>query len=69
MLIKDLVDIIHSLTDPDKKIKWGTPDENGSLEKSLDITRAQHLLKWSPRTSLKDGLDKTIAWYKESLKQ
>lgn len=69
MLIKDLVDIIHSLTDPDKKIKWGTPDENGSLEKSLDITRAQHLLKWSPRTSLKDGLDKTLAWYKESLKQ
>jgi len=69
MLIKDLVDIIHSLTDPDKKIKWGTPDENGSLEKSLDITRAQHLLKWSPRTSLKDGLAKTIAWYRESLKQ
>ncbi len=30
---------------------------------STDITKIRHELKWSPRFSLEDGIDKTIEWY------
>lgn len=32
-----------------------------------DISRAQHLLGWSPKTSLEDGLASTVAYYRELL--
>jgi len=31
---------------------------------STDITKIRHELKWSPRFSIEQGLDKTIEWYK-----
>lgn len=31
-----------------------------------DISKAKQLLGWEPETSLEDGLDKTIAWYREN---
>jgi len=31
---------------------------------STDITKIRHELKWSPKVSLENGLDKTINWYK-----
>ena len=33
---------------------------------STDITKIRHELKWSPRFSLEDGLDKTIEWYERN---
>ena len=34
---------------------------------STDITKIRHELKWSPRFSIEQGLDKTIEWYECSL--
>lgn len=34
---------------------------------STDITKIRHELKWSPRFSIEQGLDKTIEWYERSL--
>jgi len=31
---------------------------------STDITKIRHELKWSPRFSIEQGLDKTLEWYK-----
>lgn len=33
---------------------------------STDITKIRHELKWSPRFSLEEGLDKTIEWYERN---
>ncbi len=33
---------------------------------STDITKIRHELKWSPRFSLEQGLDKTIEWYERN---
>lgn len=33
---------------------------------STDITKIRHELKWSPRFSLENGLDKTIEWYERN---
>ncbi len=32
-----------------------------------DATRARETLGWKPQHSLADGLEKTIAWYREEL--
>lgn len=31
-----------------------------------DITKAQQLLGWQPQTPLAEGLDRTVAWYREN---
>ena len=31
----------------------------------LDVTRARQLLGWETRTSLEDGLERTIGWYRQ----
>ena len=31
-----------------------------------DISKANKLLEWTPQVSLEEGLDRTIAWYKEN---
>lgn len=33
---------------------------------STDITKIRHELKWSPRFSIEQGLDKTIEWYERN---
>jgi UDP-glucuronate decarboxylase len=32
-----------------------------------DISRAQKLLGWSPKVELDDGLERTIAWFRDSI--
>jgi UDP-glucuronate decarboxylase len=38
------------------------------MERRPDISKAQELLKWTPRTPLHDGLKKTIAYFDALLK-
>jgi nucleoside-diphosphate-sugar epimerase len=33
-----------------------------------DITRARTILGWEPRVPLREGLEKTVAWYREQLR-
>ena len=36
---------------------------DGQMNRRLDVTRAKNLLNWESKTSLRDGLKATIAWY------
>ena len=40
----------------------------GVLSRALDNSRAEDLLGWKPKYSLKEGLAKTIEWYISSHK-
>ena len=40
----------------------------GPLSRALDNTRARELLDWQPRFSLEEGLNRTIEWYRQTLK-
>ncbi len=43
------------------------PERAGDVKHSLaDISKAKNLLGYSPSVSVKDGLKKTLQWYKES---
>jgi len=43
--------------------------ENDPRQRRPDISRAQELLSWAPRTPLKEGLAKTIAYFENLLRQ
>jgi UDP-glucuronate decarboxylase len=43
--------------------------ENDPRQRRPDISRAQELLSWTPRTQLKEGLTRTIAYFEKLLKE
>ena len=43
--------------------------ENDPRQRRPDISRAQELLSWSPRTQLKEGLARTIAYFEKLLSE
>jgi UDP-glucuronate decarboxylase len=43
--------------------------ENDPRQRRPDISRAQEVLSWKPRTPLKEGLVRTIAYFEDLLKQ
>lgn len=65
--IKDLTEIIAELCEYEGKIVWDTSKPNGQPRRCLSNDRARELLGWHPTTELRDGLKKTIKWYKENM--
>lgn len=61
--IKNLVNIISDLFDFKGKIVWDKTKPDGTPKKVLDVSKIKKM-KWSPKTSLKKGLEKTIKWFK-----
>ena len=58
--IKDLAKIISKLIDYKGKIFWDRSVEDGAKIKVLDNKKMIKKLKWSPKTSLNNGLKKLI---------
>ena len=62
--IRELAETIADLTGFDGEIVWDTSMPNGQPRRRLDTTRAEQVLGFRARTSLRDGLAKTIEWYR-----
>ncbi len=65
--IRELAETIADLTGFSGEIVWDTSMPNGQPRRSLDAARARELFGFEARTALRDGLEKTIAWYRSSL--
>lgn len=63
--IKDLANTIAGIVGYKGNISWDTTKPNGSPRRTLDISRMDSL-GWYPKTSLEEGLVKTIDWYKKT---
>jgi GDP-L-fucose synthase len=63
--IRDLAELLADLTGFSGEIRWDASMPNGQPRRSLDPTRAKVLFGFEARTSLRDGLERTIAWYRE----
>jgi GDP-L-fucose synthase len=61
--IGDLVRLIAERTGFKGELKFDANQPDGQPRRCLDITRARQLLGFAPQVSLREGLDKTIAWY------
>jgi GDP-L-fucose synthase len=64
--IKDLAELIASIIGYEGEFIWDTEKPNGTPKKLLDLSRLKSL-GWEAKTSLKDGIKKTIEWYRRSL--
>ncbi|MCS7228016.1 MAG: GDP-L-fucose synthase [Endomicrobia bacterium] len=65
--IKELVNLIAKLTGFKGKIIWDTTKPDGQPRRCLDTTKAYKEFGFKAKTSLEDGLQKTIEWYKTYL--
>ena len=61
------IDLVRMILDrmnmSEDMIEYVTDRPGHDRRYSTDITKIRHELKWSPRFSLEEGLDKTIKWY------
>ncbi len=65
--IQELVEKIRDLTGFEGQIRWDTTKPNGQPRRCLDVTRARERFEFSARTSLDEGLRRTIQWYRERI--
>jgi GDP-L-fucose synthase len=65
--IRDLAELVAELTGFDGEIVWDTSMPNGQPRRRLDVSRAKALFGFEARTSLRDGLARTIEWFRASL--
>jgi GDP-L-fucose synthase len=63
--IRDLAELIAELTGFNGEIEWDSSMPNGQLRRSLDASRARELFGFEAGTPLREGLERTIAWYRE----
>jgi len=62
--IKSLAELIIRLCKKNLTIKFDTTKPEGSLERTLKISKAEELLGFSPKWNLSDGLGAILDWYK-----
>jgi len=62
----DLVRLLEELTGKKARIKFLPPHPADMKETWADINRAKTLLGWTPKTTFKEGLLKTLEWYLEN---
>jgi len=62
--IRELAETIAELTGFEGGIVWDASMPNGQPRRSLDASRAAELFGFRARTPLREGLERTIAWYR-----
>ena len=64
--IKELSEMIVEVTGYENEYEWDTTKPNGTLRKVLNVDKVKSL-GWEPKIELKEGLESTYEWYKESI--
>ena len=59
-----LAELVADVTGFEGRITWDTSMPNGQPRRSLDASRASELFGWEARTPLREGLERTVEWYR-----
>ena len=62
--IRDLAALVAEATGFAGRITWDETMPNGQPRRGLDSTRARELFGWEAAIDLRDGLARTVAWYR-----
>ena len=62
--IRELAELIADVVGYDGSIVWDTEKPNGQPRRSVDATRARELFGFEAKTSLREGIERTVAWYR-----
>jgi len=65
--IRDLAELIANVTGFSGRITWDTEKPNGQPRRSVDATRARELFGFEARTPLREGIERTTAWYRSAV--
>ena len=63
--MRELAGLIAAKLGYTGSIVWDATRPNGQPRRSLDVSRARERFGFQARVSFDDGLDRTIAWYRE----
>jgi len=64
--ILELAKKVVELTDSKSEIVFKELPQDDPKKRKPDITKAKKILKWEPKVGLKEGLEKTIKWFKNN---
>jgi GDP-L-fucose synthase len=64
--IRELAQLVADVTGFDGRITWDRSMPNGQPRRSLDSSRAEELFDFRARTPLREGLERTVAWYRSA---
>ena len=62
--IRELAETVADVTGFEGEIAWDTSMPNGQPRRSLDAGRARDHFGWTAQTPLREGLERTVAWYR-----
>jgi UDP-glucuronate decarboxylase len=65
--IKELAELICEITGSGSEIVYGTLPQDDPVQRRPDITLAKEKLQWTPEVDLREGLEKTVNYFKELL--
>jgi GDP-L-fucose synthase len=63
--IRELVDLVVALTGFKGEIRWDSSQPDGQPRRGLDTSRAEQTFGFRSTTNFREGLKKTIHWYRE----
>ena len=65
--VADLADLVLSLLGKSPELKEHVVERPGQVDRHIGSTdKAQRLLGWRARTAFEDGLERTVAWYRDN---
>jgi GDP-L-fucose synthase len=62
--IRELAELVAEVVGFKGRITWDTSMPNGQPRRSIDASRARELFGFEAKTPLREGLERTIAWYR-----
>ena len=65
--IRELAELVADVVGFRGTISWDTSMPNGQPRRSVDATRARELFGFEAHTPLREGLERTVAWYRENV--
>jgi GDP-L-fucose synthase len=63
MSIRELAELVADVTGFRGEIVWDTSKPNGYPRRRLETSRAEQLFGFRARTPLREGVERTVAWY------
>ena len=65
--IKEVANIVRDLINPNLEFQYKVLPQDDPKQRNPSIQLAKDLLNWEPQIELKDGLIRTIDWFKDNL--
>ncbi len=65
--VSEIADLVLDVLGKPRELKTHVPERPGQVDRHIGTTdKAERLLDWRARTSFAEGLERTVAWYRDN---